>query len=128
MQLSGREAVAALDMLLAMYQMYLKLVAVRERPAERVPNINFGFGNVPEFCGTDYRFRTREHLRELFNRLQVPDVFRMSNGKKVRGVHVFLFFIRRLSVGSRLHDLTAEFGLEKTSLSRCFNKFARYSH
>jgi hypothetical protein len=127
-QLSGREGAFADDQLCDVYQMYLGLVAVRERPVRRVPKINFGFVHVPENCGTDYRFRTRGDLRELYTRLQVPAVLKLPNKQKVRGEQAFLYFIRGLSVGSRLHDHIPELGGEKSSWSRCFNTVARYSH
>jgi hypothetical protein len=93
-----------------------------------VPKINFGFAHVPENCGTDYSFRTRGDLRELYTRLQVPAVLKLPNKQKVRDEEAFLYFIRRLSVGSRLYDLIPEFGGEKSSWSRCFDTVARYSH
>jgi hypothetical protein len=126
--MNGADSAEECDQILDMYQVWIGMVAVRERILRPVPTINFGFDDVPEFCGTDYRFRSREHLRELHTRLQVPAYFRLPNGKKVRGEHAFLFFLRRFSNGSRIHDLIPVFGGEKSSWSRVFNKFARYEH
>ena len=77
---------------------------------------------VPEFCGSEYRFRTRADLIKKFRLLQIPaQCGPFQNRGKVPGEKCFLYFLRRMCSTMTIKQLIeSEFGGEKSTWSRAF--------
>ena len=51
-----------------------------------------GLADVPENCGTEYRFRTRSHLKRVMDCCRFPSMVTLDNGQPVLlppGIHVW---------------------------------------
>jgi len=122
--LAKRAAFARADVLFAGY---LKLVAVprivRPLPQRFLINIE---NHCPSKCGTKYRFRSREDMIRLFKVLRIPEMFKLSNGSKVAGEHLFLVFMTRLAHSSSFDDLVEEYGRDTTTWGRGIQAMARF--
>lgn len=77
-----------------MYRLWLLRVAERALPIP--PEIKLdtihSINDVPENCGTDYRFRARADLRRVMNSLRLPPSIQLSNGLWI-GRERALFYI-----------------------------------
>lgn len=114
----SEEEAIALDMIHIYLIKFYQRRYVIPRPIQR----SFHIRNVEEFCGDDYRFRTREDLQDVFDYLQIPaSCGPFDNGAYEDGEKLFLYFIRRLSTAGRVKELIKEFGKDKTHWSRAFN-------
>jgi hypothetical protein len=65
----------------------------------------FGLTEVPENCGTDYRFRTRNDMRRVMNCLRLPDMIELETGQYVQKELAFVYFIRRLAAVCTVNHL-----------------------
>jgi len=108
-----------------LFARYLKLVAVEEvvRPPPQRLLINIE-NHCPSNCGTKYRFRSQEDMMRLFTVLRIPAVFKLNNGSRVSGEHLFLVFMTRMAHASSFEDIVREYGREKTTWGRGINAMA----
>ena len=83
---------------------------------------------VPFYCGTDYRFRTREDLQQLYALLEIPDQvgpFEGSGGM-MPGEKVFIYMLRRLASEQTVDQIVGVVGGDPTAWGRASNWLFRW--
>ena len=88
---------------------YYKLVAV---PVHTIPPVLKPFITIERYvgsiesCGSKLRFRNAADLRQLYTLLEIPDLCNLGKqAGKIRGEHLFLFFIQRMALAQRVAEL-----------------------
>ena len=119
----------AVDEDIEMLQIYYlhKYVKVAFEPEhfvfDRNPRKNKCLDDFTMFqCRALFRL-TKVQLRELYQRLDVPPIWRLENRLKFNGEEIFLYSLRRLVYPNRHVDLCTEFGGEYSQWSRAFRCF-----
>jgi hypothetical protein len=111
----------ALFVLNDMVIVYVQMVCRRAHPVPLSVRRNIIISNIPEFCGTDYRFRSRSDVLRLFRALRWPArCGPFDNGAYLDGEITFLYFLRRISSTSRISDHVSYFGRDAGTWTRAF--------
>lgn len=79
---------------------------------------------LPEACGTLFRFRTKADLARIIAGLEIPYELRLPNGSVELGETAFLMLLRRLASTATIQELIALHGSEKSRWSRTVYEMA----
>jgi hypothetical protein len=111
-----------------MFRLYVLMVAEKmSLPPTIVPITISTLNDVEPFCGTDYRFRTRDHLRRVMLCLRLPTIITLENGSKILRERAFLYFIRRMAfVGTVQQLMTLGFGGDAPLWGRVLKYMAKH--
>ena len=86
-----------------------------------------GLADVPENCGTDYRFRTRADLKRVMDCCRFPSMVTLDNGQRAPKELCFVFFVRRLaSVCTVNHLIQLGFGRDPPFWGRVIKAVAQH--
>ena len=86
-----------------------------------------GLADVPENCGTEYRFRTRSHLKRVMDCCRFPSMVTLDNGQRAPKDLCFVFFVRRLASVCTVNQLIQlGFGRDPPFWSRVIKAVARH--
>ena len=88
----AREFKMAIDLMM----LYFAIVHEPSTPIPRPVTRFLNFANhVADFCGGDFRFRTRGHIAQLFQLLQIPNQLRLDSGHVESGEKAFMVLLKR---------------------------------
>jgi hypothetical protein len=81
--------------------------------------------DMPDYCGTEFRFRYKPDFRELFELLGFPQYLELSNGGRMLSETAFMWTVRRLASTANVAEILAHntqsgkmFGGEPTKWGR----------
>ena len=87
---------------------------------------------MPDYCGTEFRFRYKPDFRELFELLGFPQYLELSNGGRMLSETAFMWTVRRLASTANVAEILAHntqsgkmFGGEPTKWGRALTAAPR---
>jgi hypothetical protein len=63
--------------------------------------------DMPDYCGTEFRFRYKPDFRELFELPGFPQYLELSNGGRMLSETAFMWTVRRLASTANVAEILA---------------------